>query len=49
LEAAILKENMFFSDEPGFYKDGEFGIRLESIVRVVKRQFPGSKRASKCS
>ena len=27
--------NMFFSDEPGFYEDGNFGIRLETILRVV--------------
>ena len=26
---------MFFSDEPGYYEDGEFGIRLETILRVV--------------
>ena len=26
---------MFFSDEPGFYKDGEYGIRIESVLRVV--------------
>ncbi|TRY63290.1 hypothetical protein TCAL_06265 [Tigriopus californicus] len=32
-----LQDAMFFSDEPGYYKDGEYGIRLESIVRVVKR------------
>ena len=30
-----LKPNMFFSDEPGYYKEGEFGIRLETILRVV--------------
>ena len=29
---------MFFSDEPGYYKDGEFGIRIESVVRVVDVQ-----------
>ena len=22
--------------EPGYYKEGEFGIRIESIIRVVK-------------
>mgnify|MGYP001161585345 FL=1 len=27
--------NMFFSDEPGYYEDGNFGIRLETILRVV--------------
>ena len=26
---------MFFSDEPGYYEDGAFGIRLETILRVV--------------
>ena len=35
-----LLPNFFFSDEPGFYKDGEYGIRLESILRVVERDFP---------
>ena len=30
---------MFFSDEPGFYKDGEFGIRIESVLRVVSIPF----------
>ena len=30
-----LKPNMFFSDEPGYYKTGEFGIRLESILQVI--------------
>jgi len=32
---AGMKVGMFFSDEPGYYKDGEFGIRLETILRVV--------------
>ena len=27
--------NMFFSDEPGYYEDGNFGIRLETILRVT--------------
>ena len=36
---APLRENYFFSDEPGYYKDGEYGIRLETIVRVVKKDF----------
>ena len=31
-----IMPNMFFSDEPGYYKDGEYGIRLESILRAVK-------------
>lgn len=30
-----LQENMFISNEPGFYKDGEFGIRIEDIVQII--------------
>lgn len=30
-----LQENMFISNEPGFYQDGEFGIRIEDIVQIV--------------
>ncbi|XP_064545316.1 xaa-Pro aminopeptidase ApepP [Drosophila montana] len=30
-----LQQNMFISNEPGFYKDGEFGIRIEDIVQIV--------------
>jgi Xaa-Pro aminopeptidase len=26
------------SNEPGFYKAGEFGIRIENLVQVVERQ-----------
>jgi len=31
-----FKPGMFFSDEPGYYKEGDFGLRLETILRVVK-------------
>ncbi|XP_060069238.1 xaa-Pro aminopeptidase 1-like isoform X3 [Ylistrum balloti] len=41
-----LNEFQFFSDEPGYYEDGQFGIRLENIVMVkkatTKYQFPGT-------
>ncbi|XP_049541718.1 xaa-Pro aminopeptidase ApepP [Anopheles darlingi] len=30
-----LEENMFLSNEPGYYKDGQFGIRIEDIVQVI--------------
>lgn len=30
-----LEENMFLSNEPGYYKVGKFGIRIEDIVQVV--------------
>ena len=27
---------MCVSNEPGFYKDGEYGIRIENVIMVVK-------------
>ncbi|XP_067616243.1 xaa-Pro aminopeptidase ApepP isoform X2 [Eurosta solidaginis] len=40
-----LQENMFISNEPGYYQDGEFGIRIEDIVQIVpaltKHNFAG--------
>jgi Xaa-Pro aminopeptidase len=35
-----LQENMFLSNEPGYYEDGKFGIRIEDIVQVVKADVP---------
>jgi Xaa-Pro aminopeptidase len=32
----VLKENMVISNEPGFYKPGAFGIRIENLVRVMR-------------
>lgn len=29
-----LMDGMFLSDEPGFYEDGKFGIRLETVLMV---------------
>ena len=30
-----MKEGMYVSNEPGFYKSGEFGIRIESDMLIV--------------
>ena len=30
-----LQANMFLSNEPGYYEDGKFGIRIEDIVQIV--------------
>uniref|UniRef100_A0A1B6FBQ8 Xaa-Pro aminopeptidase 1 n=1 Tax=Cuerna arida TaxID=1464854 RepID=A0A1B6FBQ8_9HEMI len=30
-----LQEGMFLSNEPGYYEDGQFGIRIENIQRIV--------------
>ncbi|KAG8722591.1 hypothetical protein FRC08_018463 [Ceratobasidium sp. 394] len=35
-----LKEGMVLSNEPGYYADGKFGIRIESIVLVRKVTTP---------
>ncbi|CEL58929.1 X-Pro aminopeptidase [Rhizoctonia solani AG-1 IB] len=35
-----LKEGMVLSNEPGYYEDGKFGIRIESIVLVRKTSTP---------
>jgi Xaa-Pro aminopeptidase len=31
-----LKPGMVCSNEPGFYKTGEFGIRIENLVVVTE-------------
>ncbi|XP_054264823.1 xaa-Pro aminopeptidase ApepP isoform X2 [Macrosteles quadrilineatus] len=30
-----LQEGMFLSNEPGYYEDGQFGIRIENIQRII--------------
>ncbi|CAF4774526.1 unnamed protein product [Rotaria sp. Silwood1] len=40
-----LAEGVFISDEPGFYKPGDFGIRIENDVEVVlAKKSPYDKR-----
>jgi Xaa-Pro aminopeptidase len=34
--AIALKPGMIVSNEPGYYKTGAYGIRLENLVAVVK-------------
>lgn len=34
----VLEEGMITSDEPGFYLEGEYGIRLENLILCVKRE-----------
>eukprot|EP00093_Oithona_nana_P006231 06231.XXX_379342_377690_1 [CDS] Oithona nana genome sequencing. len=33
-----LQVGMVLSNEPGFYQDGEFGIRLENLVHIIKAE-----------
>lgn len=35
-----LEPGMIVSNEPGFYSDGEFGIRIENLLIVVERGTP---------
>lgn len=37
-----LLAGMILSDEPGYYKAGEYGIRIENLVLVEPRHFAGS-------
>ncbi len=36
-----LREGMILSNEPGYYKNGKFGIRIENLIRI--RKFKNSK------
>jgi len=39
-----LAEGMILSNEPGYYKGGEYGIRIENLVLVVPKEIPGAER-----
>ncbi|GMH68700.1 hypothetical protein TrLO_g1794 [Triparma laevis f. longispina] len=34
----VLKEGMVMSNEPGYYEEGEFGIRIENLLAVVTKE-----------
>jgi Xaa-Pro aminopeptidase len=40
LGTAALKRGMILSDEPGYYKTGAYGIRIENLVLVVEAPAP---------
>ena len=40
--ASPLKAGMTISNEPGYYADGKFGIRIESIVLVREVKTPNN-------
>jgi Xaa-Pro aminopeptidase len=45
LGAAPLKRGMILSNEPGYYKEGAFGIRIENLVLVVAAApIPGAEK-----
>ncbi|HEX8164186.1 MAG TPA: aminopeptidase P family protein [Beijerinckiaceae bacterium] len=39
-----LEPGMIVSNEPGYYKTGAYGIRIENLVLVEKREIPGAER-----
>lgn len=40
-----LRAGMILSNEPGYYKAGEYGIRIENLVLVVERALPGGDQS----
>ncbi len=38
-----LLPGMILSNEPGYYKAGEYGIRIENLLLVVERDLPGGE------
>ncbi len=39
-----LVPGMILSNEPGYYKSGEYGIRIENLVLVVERKIEGAEK-----
>ncbi|MFL6798210.1 MAG: aminopeptidase P family protein [Xanthobacteraceae bacterium] len=45
LGTSVLKRGMILSNEPGYYKAGSFGIRIENLVLVIEAAaVPGCER-----
>ena len=40
-----LKPGMILSNEPGYYRAGAYGIRIENLILVEERVIPGAERA----
>ena len=39
-----LEPGMILSNEPGYYREGAFGIRIENLLVVEPRKIPGAER-----
>jgi Xaa-Pro aminopeptidase len=39
-----LKAGMILSNEPGYYKTGEYGIRIENLILVAPREVEGAEK-----
>lgn len=44
LGTAPLEPGMILSNEPGYYKTGDYGIRIENLLIVERREIPGGDR-----
>ncbi len=44
IDSTPLQPGMILSNEPGYYRAGEYGIRLENLVIVEKRPINGGER-----
>jgi len=44
LGTAALKRGMIISNEPGYYKEGAYGIRLENLVLVIEARIDGAEK-----
>jgi Xaa-Pro aminopeptidase len=44
--SCALEPGMILSNEPGYYKTGAYGIRIENLVLVEKRDIKGGERES---
>ena len=42
--AEPLRPGMIISNEPGYYKAGEYGIRIENLILVEERDVPGAEQ-----
>lgn len=46
--SVALEPGMILSNEPGYYKEGAFGIRIENLVAVMKADIKGAENESFC-
>ena len=44
LGGVALEPGMILSNEPGYYREGDFGIRIENLVAVEPREIKGAER-----
>lgn len=42
--SALFKPGYFLSNEPGYYKEGDFGVRLENVIEVVPASVPVNEK-----